>query len=62
MEYDICLNQQQLSVLYSGLGELPLKIALPVLGVVQAQQKKQDEEKAPPLDELVNARSATPVP
>ncbi len=46
MEYDIKITQAELSVLYQGLGELPLKISQNVFAKIFKQIEKQDADKA----------------
>lgn len=50
MEYDVKLTQQELQVIYQGLGELPLKLALNMFAKLQQLQQRQDAEKAVPLE------------
>ncbi|MCR8961132.1 hypothetical protein M0765_026410 [Variovorax sp. S2] len=43
------LSQQELQVIFQGLGELPLKMGLNVFGKLQQQIAAQDEKNATPL-------------
>lgn len=52
MEYTIKLTQQELSIIYSGLGELPLKLSVNLLGKLQQVQQKQDKENAISIESL----------
>lgn len=52
MEYEIKLTQQELQVIQMGLGELPLKLGINLLGKLQQEVARQDTEKAMPIAEL----------
>lgn len=45
MNYTLTLTLQQIQVIGAGLGELPLKIAAPVMNEVQKQITAADEER-----------------
>lgn len=51
MEYDIKLTQQELAVIFMGLGELQLKVSVNVFAKLQQEQVRQDEAKAVTLVE-----------
>jgi hypothetical protein len=46
MEYELKLTQQELNLIYQGLGELPLKLSVNIFGKLQLTQKEQDEKNA----------------
>jgi hypothetical protein len=52
MQYSITFTQQEVSILMAALGELPMKISYPVAEKIAKEQKRQDEEKAIPIDDL----------
>lgn len=52
MEYNIKLTQQEAHILQMGLGELPLKVGINLLGKLTSQIKEQDEANAVPLSLL----------
>lgn len=52
MEYEYKLTQQDLAVIYQGLGELPLKLSVNLFAKLQQEQAKQDAAKAEPLESL----------
>jgi hypothetical protein len=50
MHYEIKdLTQQELQVIFQGLGELPMKVGLNLFGKLQGQIAAQDEKNATPL-------------
>ena len=52
MEYDIKLTQQELSLIYHALQEvpMPLKFSAGLFAKLQQEQARQDEEKAIPVE------------
>jgi hypothetical protein len=53
MKYEIKdLTLQELQIIYQGLGELPLKVALNVFSKLQMQMGEQDDKNAVPLESL----------
>ena len=52
MEYEIKLTQQELQLLFQGLGEIPLKVTLNLFSKLQQQVQEQDTAKAVPLADL----------
>ena len=53
MHYEIKdLTQQELQVIFQGLGELPLKVGLNLFGKLQQQIAAQDEKNAVPLPDI----------
>lgn len=48
-EYTLTLPPQAIQIIVDGLGELKLRVAAPVMDLVQSQIMKQD---APPKDEV----------
>lgn len=46
MDYDLKLTQQDIRVIFQGLGELPLKTSLAVFNKLQSAIAKQDEGRA----------------
>jgi hypothetical protein len=53
MHYEIKdLTQQDLDVIYRGLGELPLKVGLNLFGKLQQQIAAQDEKNAVALPDI----------
>lgn len=62
MEYTIKLTQQEIQVIQMGLGELPLKLGINLLGKLQREVAKQDAEKAIPLDQMSFDNSGAPDP
>lgn len=53
MEYTITVTQQEIQILFQGLGELPLKATLNLFAKMQAQVSEQDAANAVPLEEMV---------
>lgn len=49
-QYDLKLSDQELSVIFQGLGELPLKQSVTLFAKLQNEQIKQDREKAIPIE------------
>lgn len=53
MEYQLQgLTQQELQVLYMGLGELPLKVGVNLLHKIQQQVHQQDTAAAVSLEDM----------
>jgi hypothetical protein len=52
MQYSITFTQQEVGILMAALGELPMKISYSVAEKIAKEQKRQDEEKAIPIDDL----------
>lgn len=48
MNYHIELTEDQLAVVFTGLGEIKCKIAMPVVRVIEAQARQQREKPAAP--------------
>ena len=46
MEYTLKLTQQEIQILSTALGELPLKMSLNLFGKIQTQVQTQDAENA----------------
>lgn len=61
MEYKLNLTQQDIQVIFMGLGELPIKIAVNLLGKVQAQVAEQDKQNATSLEDLSFSEIQPPV-
>lgn len=51
MEYTLNLTLEEINVLANGLGELPMKTALPILNKLQAQIKEQPQRSEPTEEE-----------
>lgn len=61
MEYKINVTQQDLQVLFMGLGELPVKIAVNLLGKLQSQVAEQDSKSAVSIEDLGLSEIQPPV-
>ena len=61
MEYKINVTQQDLQVLFMGLGELPVKIAVNLLGKIQSQVAEQDSKSAVSIEDLGLSEIQPPV-
>lgn len=53
MQYEITFTQQELAIVYAGLGKLPLEVALQIFGKIQEAQRKKDEESAVPIEKVI---------
>lgn len=52
MDYVLNLTQQELQVIFMGLGELPIKVGVNLLGKIQNQVSEQDSKNAVELSKL----------
>lgn len=58
MDYELSLTQQEVQIVMTALGELPLKLSINVLMKIQNAVRQQDEARAMSTQDLAEALKA----